>query len=480
MSTSTRILRAGIAAALVVTLASCADDGPDARGGPGMAAAAAPAGASGAASAATGTELAPGATVEFLATEFMFAPADFVAEPGTYTGVLVNDGAIEHDITFEGGAPIVAGAGERVEFEFTVPEGGTAYWCSIPGHEDAGMVGRVDTPASLQAAASPDAAAGDGMDGHTATDATPQVEANPDAAPVVRRDPSVPARGQGEGITLIPGGAPDGGDLIEWELVVEERLMTVADGYEQLVWTFGGEMPGPVLRTRVGDTVRVHLVNPPEASASHSIDFHASQVSMEDEMASIAPGEDLVYEFTTDYAGVWMYHCGTAPILHHIANGMYGMVIVEPAEGLPPVDDEFFLVQSEWYLGPQGEVSSYAAANQAAPAPDFQMFNGVAAQYANEPIEITTGDDIRLFVLNVGPSIDTSVHVVGAIFHEVIKEGVRLAAGNEGNWGSQAVDLAPAQGAVIEMRTAEDGTYALVNHAFNFPGRGAIGLFTAS
>ena len=113
-----------------------------------------------------------------------------------------------------------------------------------------------------------------------------------------------------------------------------------------------------MLRTQVGDTVRVHLVNPPEASASHSIDFHASQVAWNDEMRSIAPGEDLVYEFTTDYAGVWMYHCGTDPVLHHIANGMFGMVIVEPEGGLPPVDDEFFLVQNEWYLGPQGEVSS--------------------------------------------------------------------------------------------------------------------------
>jgi nitrite reductase (NO-forming) len=131
-------------------------------------------------------------------------------------------------------------------------------------------------------------------------------------------------------------------------------------------------------------------------------------------------------------------------------------------------------------LGPQGEPGSFAAANQAAPSPDFQMFNGVASQYADNPIAVTTGESVRMFVLNVGPSIDTSFHVVGTIFRDVIKEGVHLAAGNEGNWGSQAVDLAPAQGAVIEMTTAEDGTYAFVNHAFNFPGRGAIGLFNAS
>ncbi len=464
------VTRVGIAALLVFSAAAtaaCSDDFPD---GPGSAAGA---GAAGAAAAAPVGEIAPGDTVEFYATEFMFAPADFVAEPGTYSGVLINDGTIEHDLTFEGSEPIVAAAGESVEFEFTVPAEGVRYWCSIPGHEDAGMVGFVST-GSTPTAAEPSG------DDHVASAATPAVEANPNAAPYALRDPRPPARGEGEGVTLIPGGAPDGGDLIEMELVVEEKLMTVADGFEQLVWTFGGDVPGPVLRTRVGDTVRVHLVNPPDASVSHSIDFHASQVSMEDEMASIAPGEDLVYEFTTDYAGVWMYHCGTAPVLHHIANGMFGMVIVEPEVGLPPVDDEFFFVQHEWYLGPQGEPASFAAANQAAPAPDFQMFNGVAAQYADNPIDITTGENVRMFVLNVGPSIDTSFHVVGTIFHEVIKEGVRLAAGNEGNWGAQAVDLSPAQGAVIEMSTAEDGTYAFVNHAFNFPGRGAIGLFNAS
>lgn len=457
---------AAIAGLVCVTAVGCADDGADGSA-TALGAVVPTAAASGAYS--------PGDTIEFVASEFAFSPMQLTAEPGTYTGVLRNDGSILHDITFEGQGTIVADAGETVEFELTVPEGGIDFTCSIPGHEDAGMTGSIATPGSDSAAAD-DAGGGHGAESVTASDIAP----NPDASPYERRDPHVPARGEGDGVTLVPGGAPDGGDLIEWELVIEEKLMTVAEGYEQYVWTFGGSVPGPVLRTRVGDTVRVHLVNPTEATVSHSIDYHASQVSMEDEMASIAPGEDLVYEFTTDYAGVWMYHCGTAPVLHHIANGMFGMVIVEPEEGLDPVDEELFFVQHEWYLGEQGEPASYAKANQAAPSPDFQMFNGVAGQYVDEPIEITTGADVRMFVLNVGPSVDTSFHVVGTIFHQVTKEGVHLEEGNEGSWGSQAVDLAPAQGAVIEMRTAEDGTYAFVNHAFNFPGRGALGLFHAS
>jgi len=450
------------AAALTVAVGACAEDGNDVgNGGVGAAGAGSDAGT-----------LTTDSVMEFHATEFALAPMELTAEPGTYAGRLVNDGTIAHDIVFDGGDPIVAAPGETVEFELTVPEGGIGFLCSIPGHSDAGMTGAIHTPGSA-----PTAAAADG--GHTMGDTVEEVAADPDAPPYELHDPTVPARGEGDGVTLVPGGADDGGDLIEVEMVVEEKLMTVAEGYQQLVWTFNGTVPGPVLRTEVGDTVRVHLVNPDEASASHSLDFHASQVAWNDEMRSIAPGEDLVYEFTTDYAGVWMYHCGTDPVLHHIANGMFGMVIVEPEGGLPPIDHEFFLVQSEWYLGPQGEPSSFAKANQAAPEPDFVMFNGVAFQYKDHPIEVPTGDDVRLYVLDVGPSIDSSFHIVGTIFHDVIKEGVHLAAGNDGNWGSQAVDLAPAQGAIIELTPAEDGLYPIVTHAFNLPGRGALGLLQA-
>ncbi len=460
-----RITRLLVAAALTVAVGACAEDGNDLSGVGGV--------GGGASGATVGADtLTTDSVLEFHATEFAFAPMELTAEPGTYAGRLVNDGTIAHDIAFAGGDPIVAAPGETVEFELPVPEGGIEFLCSIPGHSDAGMTGAIHTPGS----SAPTAAAGGG---HTMGDTVDEVAADPDAPPYEWRDPSVPARGEGDGVTLVPGGADGGGDLIEVEMVVEEKLMTVADGFQQLVWTFNGTVPGPVLRTEVGDTVRVHLVNPAEASASHSVDFHASQVAWNDEMRSIAPGEDLIYEFTTDYAGVWMYHCGTEPVLHHIANGMFGIVIVEPEGGLPPIDNEFFLVQSEWYLGPQGEVSSFGKANQAAPAPDFVMFNGVAFQYKDHPIEVPTGENVRLYVLDVGPSIDSSFHIVGTIFHDVIKEGIHLVAGNDGNWGSQAVDLAPAQGAIIELTTAEDGLYPIVTHAFNLPGRGALGLLQA-
>ena len=211
----------------------------------------------------------------------------------------------------------------------------------------------------------------------------------------------------------------------------------------------------------------------------HSLDFHASKVAWNDEMRSINPGQELVYEFEAKYAGVYMYHCGTSPALMHIANGMFGMIIVEPAEGLPEVDHEFALVQSEWYLGQQGATIDIEKAGAGAPAPDFVVWNGVANQYADNPIEVPVGETVRVFVLNAGPNIDSSFHVVGTIFHEVIKEGVHLAEGNDGGWGAQAVDLSPAQGAIVEMRFDEDGLYPIVTHAFNFVGKGALGLFKA-
>jgi nitrite reductase (NO-forming) len=464
-------VRVGVAVLLVAAAAACGTDAPDGAGATGGGAS----GGAGAGESAGGdaapaaADVSPGDNVEFVATEFAFAPSDVMATAGSYSGTLVNDGTIEHDIKFDNGEAVAAAAGETVEFEFEVPAEGVRYICSIPGHAEAGMEGIIRTDET------PAEGGGNGGGGEEAM----TVEADPDAPPYELRDARAPKRGEGEGFTLTPGGAPDGGDLIDVEMVVEERLATVAEGYVQQIWTFNGTMPGPVIRTQVGDTVRVHLINPPEATVSHSLDFHASQVAWNDEMRSIAPGEELIYEFTTDYAGVWMYHCGTDPVLHHIANGMFGMVITEPAGGLPPMDNEFFMVQHEWYLGPQGEVSSFAKANQAAPEPDFVMFNGAAFQYRDNPIEVPTGEEFRLFVLNVGPSIDSSFHIVGTIFDQVTKEGVHLNRGNEGNWGSQAVDLAPAQGAVIELKAAEDGLYPMVTHAFNFPGRGALGLFQA-
>ena len=414
--------------------------------------------ASASASAEPGAGASAGATLGSISVEAFdlgFRPASVeVAAAGTYTVAFNNTGAIAHDLTFADGTKLTADAGQMATGTVTIPAGGMTFLCAVPGHAAAGMTGDVTVAG---AAPSP---SGDSNGGPAPSS---DVAADPNAPPYELRDPIAPPR--------------LAGTVHDIDLVVEEKLMTVAEGFVQAVWTFNGSVPGPVIRVTVGDTIRVHLKNPATSQLSHSVDFHASQVAWNDEMTDIKPGEEKLYEWTADYAGVWMYHCGTAPALHHIANGMFGMVIVEPRGGLPKVDHEFAIVQSEWYLGPQGQPADLTKAGSAAPAPDFVMFNGVANQYLDHPIEIGTGKRVRIFLLDAGPDIDSSFHIVGTIFDTVTKEGIHLVRGNEGDWASQAVDLSPAQGAIIEFQAAEDGLYPMVTHAFNFVGRGALGLF---
>jgi nitrite reductase (NO-forming) len=399
-------------------------------------------------------------TLELTAIDLGFTPNFFnVDKPGRYTIKYVNNGQILHDVAFPDGTKIVVKPGETQQADVMIPAEGVKFICSIPGHKESGMVGTISVGG--KAVAEEEEAGG----GHGGPAVTTDISPDPNAPAYALFNPAAPALLQGE--------------VHDIDLVIKEMPMTVAKGFVQNVWTFGGTVPGPVIRVKVGDTVRIHLKNPADSKLPHSVDFHSSLVAWNDEMTSINPGEEKLYEWKAEFAGVWMYHCGTAPALHHIANGMYGMVIVEPRQGLPPVNKEFALVQSEWYLGPQGEPSSLTKAAAAAPAPDYVAFNGVANQYLDNPIQINTGERVRVFVLNAGPSIDSSFHVVGTIFDTVIKEGVVLTPDNVGKWGSQAVDLAPAQGAIVEFTMAEDGLYPIVTHAFNFVGRGALGLFKA-
>jgi nitrite reductase (NO-forming) len=398
--------------------------------------------------------IAAGGEIAIDAYDLGFKPAAVaVVAAGIYPVTFHNTGSTLHDLTFADGTKLSADAGATVKGTVNVPTAGLGFLCSIPGHATAGMKGTIAVGGSAPAPAAA---------GAPATAAGAPV-ADPSAPNYVLRDAAAPA--------VLAGTVHD----VDFPIV--DKDITVAKGFVVHAWTFGGTVPGPTIRVHLGDTVRVHLTN--NGTMSHSIDFHASQTAMNDQMVEIKPGATFTYTFTADYAGVWMYHCGTAPALHHIANGMFGMVIVEPKGGLPKVDQEIALVQSEWYLGPQKEPVDYAKANAAAPAPDFVVFNGIANQYKDNPIQVKTKGRIRVFILDAGPNIDSSFHVVGTIFDTVIKEGIVLARGNAGGWGSQAVDLSPAQGAIIEFSPQEDGMYPLVTHAFNFVGKGALGLFMA-
>jgi nitrite reductase (NO-forming) len=445
------------AAAMIVALAACASGTPATwTYAPALPSSAVPASSAAPSAAASGVAVAEAGSFQIEAFDLGFKPNQVSVDmAGAFKVTFKNTGTIPHDLTFADGTKIAANAGETATGTVNVPAAGITFICSVPGHSDAGMKGAVTV--SGQAAAPADSHGG------------------PAPAISVAADPNAPK------YALYDATAPKvmDGTVHDINLVVEEKLMTVADGFVVNVWTFNGTVPGPVIRVHLGDTVNIHLKNPATNKLSHSVDFHASQVAWNDEMTSISPGQEKLYVWHADYAGVWMYHCGTAPALHHIANGMYGMVIVEPKGGFAPVDKEFALVQSEWYMGPQGQPVDLTKASAGNPAPDFVTFNGVANQYKDNPLAVPTGGKVRIFLLDAGPNIDSSFHIVGTIFNTVIKEGIQLTTDNVGHYGSQAVDLSPAQGAIIELTTAEDGLYPIVTHAFNFVGRGALGLLKA-
>jgi nitrite reductase (NO-forming) len=285
-----------------------------------------------------------------------------------------------------------------------------------------------------------------------------------------------PQAGPGEGWEardpVLPA-APTG-TLHEYSFDATETLKEVAPGVTQQVWTFNDQVPGPILRGKVGDTFRVTVTN--KGSLGHSLDFHASMVAWDDEMRTLAPGESLVYEFTARFAGAFMYHCGTAPALHHIGNGMFGAIIIDPPE-LAPVEQEFVFVQSEYYFGPQGEPGSLTKMQN--DDWDAVVFNGYHSQYVHAPIAVDVDTRYRVWVVDAGPSENSAFHIVGTVFDTVFKEGAYLLRPDETNGGSQVLDLQPAQGGFVEFSFAEDGLYPFVSHKFSNPGKGALGFFAA-
>lgn len=248
-----------------------------------------------------------------------------------------------------------------------------------------------------------------------------------------------------------------------------EKTVEIAPGKVVKVWTFGDQVPGPVVRVRVGDTVRASITN--KTKMPHSIDFHAARIAPDRAFRDVGPGETFTFDFTATSPGVFMYHCGTNPVVHHIANGMYGMIIVEPKGGLPPVDRELAFVQSEFYVSdtPGNPADDTKLMNG---IPDVVAFNGYAAQYKDEPITVKRGERIRAFVLSAGPNTWSAFHVVGTIFDRVWQDG------NPANQlvGMQTLNLSASQGAIAEFRLDEEGSYPFVTHDFTNATKGAVGV----
>ena len=270
--------------------------------------------------------------------------------------------------------------------------------------------------------------------------------------------------------TLKP--AP-GGTEHKITITAAETVLEVAPGLKQEMWTFNGHVPAPILRGHVGDIFTITLVN--HGKMGHSLDFHASEVAPDKEMRTIGPGESLVYQFEATHSGIWMYHCGSAPVLHHTGNGMYGAVIIDPP-GLPPVDHEYIFVQSELYVDGTGDGGYEKMLNEKW---DAIMFNGYVNQYATAPIRVEPGHRIRAWVLDAGPSENSSFHVIGTIFDSVYKEGHYELRPDQTHGGSQALDLQPAQGGFVEFTLEKPGVYPFLTHKLADASKGAIGYFQA-
>ena len=268
-------------------------------------------------------------------------------------------------------------------------------------------------------------------------------------------------------------------------LDVVHKEQEVADGVKMMVWTFGGDAPGPTIRVRQGDKVKFIMANRSLETAKvtppmpHSMDFHAAMVSPQDKFRSIPPGQTLEFEFVANYPGVFMYHCGTPMILHHLALGMYGAIIVEPKNGYPTkVDREYVVVQSEFYPAAKPEKDGTFALDMNAvirKTPSIVAFNGRALRHVHEPLVAKPGERVRLFVLNAGPSDTSSFHVVGTIFDRVWLEGVPE---NEQR-GGQTVLLGASNSAIVEFDIPASGKYIMVDHEFADANAGAIGLIDA-
>ncbi|HLE99275.1 MAG TPA: multicopper oxidase domain-containing protein [Gaiellaceae bacterium] len=263
------------------------------------------------------------------------------------------------------------------------------------------------------------------------------------------------------------------GDVVKVHMTLKDMVVEIAPGVKYSTWAFDGHgAPGPIIHVRQGQTVEMTLTN--GGALPHSIDFHAARIAPNVAFRDVAPGESMTFSFVANDPGVFMYHCGTKPVLAHIANGMYGVIVVDPAKPLPEVDEEYVLVASEWYLNGDGleTPASLDMAKARAMQPDWTTFNGYANQYVTHPLTADPGDTVRFYVVAAGPTLDTNFHVVGTIFDRAWVNGDMTRFQR----GVQTVGVPAGGGAVFDMKIDEPGLYPFVSHAFAHVDLGQVGL----
>lgn len=263
--------------------------------------------------------------------------------------------------------------------------------------------------------------------------------------------------------------------IVDMEIL--EEVGTMTDGVKYVYWTFGGSVPGSFIRTRVGDEVEFTLSNHPDNKLPHNIDLHAVTGPGGGATSSfVAPGHEKTFSFKTLNPGLYVYHCATAPVGMHIANGMYGLILVEPEGGLPEVDKEYYIMQGDFYTkGEYGEPGTQPFDMQKAvdEDADYVVFNGkVGALTGDNAITANVGETVRLYVGNGGPNLTSSFHVIGEIFDNVHVEGGSII-----NNDVQTTSIPAGGAAIVDFKVDVPGTFILVDHAiFRAFNKGALGM----
>src|SRR6516225_1021864 len=292
--------------------------------------------------------------------------------------------------------------------------------------------------------------------------------ADPQKPPVVKPvDPSV----QGEEVAVL-GVAPHvpppitrkHATKVTVNLEVREVSKRLADGVEYVFWTFGGDVPGKFIRIREGDEVEFHLNNHQDSKMPHNIDLHAVTGPGGGAASSFtAPGHSSQFSFKALNPGLFVYHCATAPVGMHVGNGMYGMILVEPKEGLPPVDREYYVMQGEFYTtGAYGEegLQGFDMNKATDERPPYVVFNGaVGSLIGDNALKADVGERIRLYVGNGGPNLSSSFHVIGEIFDTVYQEGGTVPSQHN----VQTTTIPAGGAAIVEFKVEVPGTYVLVD-----------------
>ncbi len=351
---------------------------------------------------------------------------------------LVNADGAEHDLSvpkFKALSDHVMGLGASSSIVFKADAEGTfPYFCTLPGHRQAGMEGKLVVGQERAAAATP-------------------------KLPDVSRDPA----------DLPTPIGKRGAKHVRVNLDTREIDSQLADGTTYTYWTFDGKVPGPMLRVRVGDTVELHLKNAKDSRMIHSIDLHAvTGPGGGAAVMQVPPGQERSFTFKALKPGVYVYHCATPMVAEHIANGMFGLIVVEPAGGLPKVSREFYVMQSELYttrpFGFHGH-QEFDVARLLAEQPTYFVFNGtVGALTKDHPMHAKVGDTVRIFFGVGGPNFTSSFHMIGEIFDNVYEWGSLQTPPDH---GVQTVSVPPGGATMADFHLEVPGKYILVDHALS-------------